>query len=156
VLSSVISISSCGWQLRGYEPNVPYNKSNLTHIKISSNTRDNAFFRRFAASLKRNNIQESSDASHTLEIFKELIDRKPLAYDRIGTPSQYKLSVSIEYRFSNDGEILQPLTKVVSRRNYDFDANLIIAKDKEQEALIKEMRDELSQRVIDSINSKHL
>ena len=150
----LLGLSSCGWQLRGYDPEKPFVESNLDSVNVSSTSRDNAFFRRFYATLKRNHIQEDNASEFSLEIFEEEIDRKPLAYNRIGTPSQYKLTLSISYRFSRSGEELLPLTQVISRRNYDFDPNLIIAKDKEQEALIKEMRDELSQKIIDSVNNR--
>lgn len=150
----LLSLAGCGWQLRDYEPSASYSESKIAELRISSSSRDNAFFRRFYAALKRNNILEENNSDYVLEIFREDIDRKPLAYNRIGTPSQYKLTLSIEYRFSYQSKVLQETTKIVSRRNYDFDPNLIIAKDKEQEALITEMRDEISQRIINSINSK--
>lgn len=150
----LLTLGACGWQLRGYEPGVAYSESSFNQLKITTTSRDNAFFRRFNAALKRNNIEINDDASSVLELFKEQIDRKPLAYNRIGTPSQYKLSLSIEYQFKNNDEVLIARTRINSRRNYDFDENLIIAKDREQEALIREMRDELSQRIIRMIRSK--
>jgi LPS-assembly lipoprotein len=147
-------LSSCGWQLRGYEPGKSYAASDINELKIVSASRNNAFFRRLGSALKRNKIEDVPSSEYVLEIVRETIDRKPLTYNRIGTPSQYKIAVSIDYQFSHKDKTVLPLQKITSRRNYDFDPNLIIAKDKEQEALIQEMRDELSQRIIDSINSR--
>jgi len=145
-------ICACGWQLRGYEPGESFNQSNIRELRIFSLNRDNAFFRRLSSTLKRNDITERSDAEFAVEIFGETIDRKPLAYNRIGTPSQYKMTVSIDYRVLKANGVVIPKTTLTSRRNYDFDPNLIIAKDKEQEELVFEMRGELSQRIIDSLN----
>jgi len=120
---------------------------------LSLSARDNALFKRISSALKRNNITENDDAEYAVEIFGETISRKPLAFNRIGTPSQYKISITIDYRILKNNIEVLPATSLVSRRNYDFDPNLIIAKDKEQEELVFEIRNELSQRLIDSVNN---
>lgn len=146
--------SACGWQLRGSQnPNSgdPLAASRIEALRIISTERNNAFFRSFKALLTQNAISIRDDAELLLQISPETLERTPLTYSKIGVPAQYKLQLEIEYQVSNKNDVMVPQTRIIARRSYDFDPDLIIEKDREEQELLKEMRLELSQRMLTSI-----
>ncbi len=151
-LTLAFVISACGWQLRGYEPE----KSGLTftrfsELRVLSDDRYNAFYSALKTALTRNNIRENAQSDIVLQLSPEVFDRKPLAYGSTGVPAQYELTLSVEFQISRAGELLVPQRRLISRRNYDFDPDLVIEKDREQEELLQEMRSEMADRIIDAI-----
>lgn len=148
---------SCGWQLRGHDGLNPLASNKLAtfaELKVVSENRNNAFFRSFQNVLLSNSIKLDANAVLRLDLSGEDLRRQPLTYSRSGVPAQYQLTLSVVYFASRAGEILVEEREITSRRNYDFDPNLIIAKDREEQELLDEMRQELSQRIINSIQQK--
>lgn len=146
---SLAAVSSCGWQLRGtVSGGIALSKSGVTEINVISNKRSNEFFRKLLEALTRRNIMESNDAELMLQLSPESLERRPLTYSRSGVPAQYQLELRVQYQVSRQNEVILPQREIVTRRNYDFDATLIIEKDREQEELLDEMRAELVEIIL--------
>lgn len=151
---AITLLSSCGWQLRGHYPANSERGQTLSQLKtlrVVSEDRNNAFFRSFHDTLKTQSIELSNDADIRVEIRPESLRRQPLTYGRTGVPAQYQLTLSIEYFSARADNVIVEQRNIISRRDYDFDPNLIIAKDREEQELLTEMRRELSERIIVSI-----
>lgn len=147
-------VSSCGWQLRGHHPTVKSDKHTqvkLQALNVVSENRNNAFFRRFRDTLKSQEIQLDSNAPVRVEFRPESLRRQPLTYARTGVPAQYQLTLTLEYFAARGQKVIVEQRRIISRRDYDFDPNLIIAKDREEQELLSEMRRELAERIIASV-----
>ena len=152
--ASVLTCLGCGWQLRGYDQLNPLAQSTLPELEslnVISENRNNAFFRSFQRALLRQGIKLDDDSAVQVEMSPETIRRQPLTYNRSGVPSQYQLTMSLAYFAYKNEIVLIEQREIVSRRNYDFDPNLIIAKDREEQVLLDEMRQELSNKIVSSI-----
>jgi len=157
VLSSIL-IQGCGWQLRGTDNlatstlDVSAGLSNKEKKRISVNpiyaTGQRDFRQIFNRLLTSNEIQTSYEARISLAFEKENISRRAQAYGSTGIPAQYLLTMSMSFRLTDNKNPTNNIErKVVARRDYDFDAELVGAKDREQQALLNEMREELAQQV---------
>lgn len=99
------------------------------------------------------NKQNFSDNGRSwLIIEKEKLEKRPLTVTETGIAAQYQLILTITFSQKNsNGDIVLEPQQIVSWRSYDFDAKLIVAKAQEEEALIVEMREELSRRMLSLI-----
>ncbi len=148
--AALMLLSACGWQLRGGVPESTYT-GGLTALNVVTENRSNPFFRAFSGALTRYAIEDRDDAELTLQLSRERQERQPLTYGSTGVPAQYQLILEVQYQVSRDGELLIPQRRINTRRTYDFDPDLIIAKDREQEELLAEMREELADRIFAAI-----
>lgn len=145
-------LSSCGWQLRGGGFQKLDGDKRIGTLKLSSENRSSEFYQAFQKILARQHIEESAESELLLSYSEEKFSRQPLAYGSTGIPIQYQLNMSIEFSVAKrNGEWLLSPRSISARRNYDFDAELIIAKDREEQALLREMREELATQLIRSI-----
>ena len=155
-IAAVLFIGGCGWQLQGHQSNIggaPYVAAKtLDALEITSSGRNSETLRSIKKSFTNNGITTDQPATIKLVLGRESLRRQPLTYSRSGIPAQYQLTVSLEYYVSRENDVLIEQRTIVARRNYDFDPNLIIAKDREEESLLEEMRQELSNRMMIAIN----
>ncbi len=102
--------------------------------------------------LRSKKVNLSNDAPVVLVLETERLDKRPLAVTETGVTAQYQLTLIVRYRYKTKmGEELLPSRRITSWRSYDFDANLIVAKTQEEQALVEEMREELAYRILDSL-----
>lgn len=99
-------------------------------------------------------ISVDSTAELSLTLGRETLRRQPLTYNRSGVPAQYQLTLSFEYFVTKNNAVLIEQESITARRNYDFDPNLIIAKDREEQELLEEMQRELSSRILSNIRRR--
>jgi LPS-assembly lipoprotein len=145
-------LMSCGWQLRGGGLQALDDDKKIGTLKLLSENRSSEFYQAFQKILARQHIEENSESELLLSYSSENLSRQPLAYGSTGIPIQYQLNMSIEFSVAKrNGEWLLSPRRISARRNYDFDAELIIAKDREEQALLREMREELATQLIRSI-----
>jgi len=148
------AVSACGWQLRGIQ-----SSSSAGHIPdtlgLQVLTHNSKIAQQIQKSLRGENVVISSDAPLTLVLDDEILDKRPLSVTDTGVTAQYQLTLTVRYHFqkrSADNKV-EPLPRrsVTGWRSYDFDAKLIVAKTQEEESLLKEMREELAQRILSDI-----
>lgn len=154
----LVTLSSCGWQLRGTD-NLSASSMDLsTGLSINEKrqiavnpvyTQSQREFRKiFNRLLSSNEIEDSEDANISLAFDKEKVSRRAQAYGSTGIPAQYLLTMTLGFSLidkSNAENTIQ--REVITRRAYDFDAELVGAKDREQQSLLNDMREDLAQQV---------
>ncbi len=150
---SLISLSACGWQLRGYQQFKAGNIENIGSVNLRS-TADN---RLFQSTLKRQmgdlGIALNNDADITLAVNNEHTERRPLSYSSTGIPVQYQLIMTVGYAHARAPEKIMIERQITARRQYDFDTALVVAKKEEERSLLQEMREELATRIISSLST---
>ncbi len=158
-LGTLLSLlAGCGWQLRGFSHNtVP------DTLYLSSATRMDAFSVAVRDAMRQRAIDQSKQAPWQLALGQEQLDQRVVAVTRIGSPSQYELTLSVSFRYTpnrpadadadaGDDEAARVyLTKTLTAsRVYDFDPASTVAKSEEEAMLLAEMRRELAHRVLES------
>jgi len=152
-------LQSCGWQLRGSEsltyrapePSSAPNSAKEKAIDVNPiYAQDQRDFRQiFNRLLSSNEIKTSYDAKIVLAFEQEKISRRAQAYGSTGIPAQFLLTMSIDFTLTDKENRENTVErKVIARRDYDFDAELVGAKDREQQDLLNEMREELARKVL--------
>ncbi len=144
-------IASCGWQLQGYEKFKASGPQAIESIDLIT-TADN---RLFQATLKQQledlSIRIDKQSDLNLTVHGENTEKRPLSYGSTGIPVQYQLIMTIRFAYSKDKTVAPTERSLVARRQYDFDTELLIAKYEEERNLLQEMRIELVNRILASI-----
>jgi len=142
----------CGWQLRGTQPGAASGRAALpTELHILQLERSSRMTKSLHKVLRQKNIALSPEASTVLVIERENFDKRPLAVNESGVAAQYQLTLTVRYHYQLQDGITTDSRSVRSWRSYDFDAQLIVAKQQEEQALIDEMEEELAYRILDGL-----
>lgn len=147
----VLSQIACGWQMRGweqYQANKGQDIEGLDAIHIVYNSSDKKLYHSLQRIMRTQRIKEDKTSDLRLSIGNISMDRQPLTYSGASTPAQYELVIALNFEATKSGNQIITQRPLVSRRNYDFDPNLIIAKDQEEQQLLEEMRQELALQML--------
>lgn len=158
IFLSASSLFSCGWQLRGNHSSgdFEFERVALQFQKKSSELRP--YLRQHLQKNKIAIVDKINDSSAEIElvIHSEKLTRRPLAMNETGVTIQYQLILRVEYSYlpiiQGEKQFL-PKRTFFSQRNYDFDPEQISAEEKEQQALLSEMRQELAARILSAMPS---
>lgn len=149
ILAAAVLLSACGFQLRGSN-----NQAGLPFKTI---------FLGFPASsllgteLKRN-IRASGDtaiavdpktAQVILEVLSETREKQVLSLNSQGRVREYTLFYKLRFRVkdSKEAELLVP-TEIVLKRDISFNEAQVLAKEKEEELLYRDMQSDLVQQIL--------
>ena len=148
-----LSVSSCGWQLRGSNilGETDFTEDETARFAINPiYAQDQRDFKKiFNRLLSSNQIQSSSEADITVVFEKEKTSRRAQAYGSTGIPIQLLLTMTVDFEINNKLDQNKNIQRsVISRRDYDFDAELVGPKDQEQVELLKEMQEELAHQIL--------
>ncbi|WP_158224733.1 LPS assembly lipoprotein LptE [Agaribacterium haliotis] len=154
-MALALLLSSCGWQVRGAAPGTGVFAASalpeLDALELSSDSRNSAFYRSFLTTMTQRGIRLGSDSGLYVQLGRERLDRKPLSYASSGAAAQYQITMRMQYQVNQNATTLIEQREITARRNYDFDPEQIIAKDREQQELITEMRQQLVEQILSSI-----
>ena len=144
------SISACGFHLRGQIP-VP-DSLNVIAVK----TTDRNLQRSLVEALSSNGatvVQDSSQAKALLDLHKVEFDRQVLTIDDRGKVTGYRLIYRVAFRVTTaTGESLRTST-AISRRDFNFDPDLVLQKEIEENALREDMLIELTQTIMRQLST---
>lgn len=140
----ILACLGCGWQLRGmgsYQgPRVMELAPEHAYAPLTLAIKEN---------MNRSRIEDRSGASLILYLGKENLQKRVVAVTSIGSPAQYELSLSAEFRYHTRGDTTVVTPQELSvERVFDFDPSSTSAKSEEEDALVEEMRRELAQRIL--------
>lgn len=147
ILISVITLSSssCGWQLRGWQSTAP----DFHEIAVVANDRYSPLTLALLDTLQQRGVSDDKAADLKLQLGKEYLSKRTVAVTSIGSPSQYEMSLSVNYRFYRAEETPQSTpSTAMATRVFDFDPSNTVAKTEEENTLLTEMRRELVQRIL--------
>lgn len=145
LIIGLLCISACGWHLRGSHSAQAPSELNLVSADPYA-----ALALAFRENMQQQGISNNNVAPLQLKIGSEQLSKRTVAVTNIGSPSQYELSLSVEYQYyllTESESVTLPRTISV-QRVFDYDPNNTVAKNEEENTLIEEMRRELARRII--------
>lgn len=150
---AALCLNGCGWQVRGSQQALSETPLSESGLSIQFLQRNPALTQVVHNTARSNHIEISSKAHTKLIIERERLEKQPLALTETGVAAQYQLILTLYFHVKNSETTLVPPTQISSWRSYDFDAKQIAAKSQEEQALLKEMRQELVNRMLLTIGS---
>ena len=138
-------LSSCGFHLKKAS-SIP---DDLKILTLKGDDEKSALFENLTYELKASNVQLNTTAINAaqLYLYNERIERQTLSLFKNGQVAEYELAYSVSYVVKRPGE------KAIEKnfelyRNYQDDPDHAIAKAKELDLLISEIRQQASRRIV--------
>jgi len=94
------------------------------------------------------------DADLVVNLLAERLDRQSVSVTEQGRAAEYELTLDVQYQISRrSAGLLAAPSWIHSRRHYRFDRFNIIGSSEEQALLEQEMRNDIAQQIIRSLNA---
>lgn len=149
MVAMAMMLSACGFQLRGSnsQDNLPFRTIYLAISDTSS--LGNELKRYIRASGETAVVTEPQTAQAIVELLSETREKIILSLNTQGRVREYSLLYRVRLRVKDnqDNELLAP-TEIVLKRNISFNEEQIIAKEKEEELLYRDMQSDLVQQIL--------
>ena len=162
ILFSVL-MASCGFHLRGNQDL----SAVLPEIQIQGTSIHSDLGRELNAALTNAKVSVVDESETLLSITRDSFSKRILSLDSTGQANQYELSYQLSFslikKIKGDNEKqsivdIIPLQIITEKREYLFDANLVLAKADEESRLNNDMRQaamlQLIRRLTFSLKSK--
>lgn len=147
-VATAVMLSACGFQLRGA------NQASLPFSTIHIGLPDTSSFgtelrRRIRAREGTTVVTDPNTAQARLEVLSESREKQILSLNSQGRVREYVLFYKLRFRVTNTAgkEWLAP-TEIVLKRDISFNESQVIAKEREEEMLYREMQTDLAQQVL--------
>jgi LPS-assembly lipoprotein len=142
----IVSVGACGWHLRG---SVDLSFDTI-YIDGSANSEVG---KRIEERLKRkktvNVVSDPRDAGISLKILNENLEKKHSIISSAGKVSEYELILRLDYEISKFGMDADTFVdKLVIRRLMTYSDDNLVAKNSEEDSLIKDMYSEASRTLL--------
>jgi LPS-assembly lipoprotein len=157
-LAISLLLTSCGFTLRG-DYSLP---AGIQQLQLLSTQKNAALQRTLANQLKGYNIQVLNSSVNTAEVQDTLdavvyiqsdqLDRRLLSLFPTGQVAEYELVYTINYQIQFPGEDPTPMEFDVTRE-YQDDPDAVLAKSRELDLILSEMRQQAASRIIRQIAS---
>ncbi|WP_394203163.1 LPS-assembly lipoprotein LptE [Marinagarivorans algicola] len=146
VITVLLSTAACGWQLRGF------NQGKLpAQLALKIDDPYAPLARQLQQTLVRRGVTVNPSAAVQLWLDKEVLSKRTVAVTSIGASAQYELQLKVAFSFSRQSDTqnaqLTPNT-LITQRVFDFAPGSNLAKTEEEQTLLKEMRQELINRIL--------
>ncbi len=144
VIVVATALSSCGFQLRDHYQLPPAMQSVV--IKAPA-------FSEFAKVVEQRFVLAGAtlDAPQSdalvIELLNEKLDRRTLSLSQSGQVAEYEMIYTVTYQLVRFGEPL-PVQQLEVYRDYQDDPNFALAKTREREVLVSEMREEAARQLL--------
>lgn len=149
-IAAALLLGACGFQLRGTGSFAV--SPALSPLNVVAGNVDNALvteLRQVLAAQPGLQLSEQGAAA-TLNLKQERIDSR-VASVRTATAkaAEYQLRYALEFEvLGRDGAVWAPVQTVRFNRDYTFDPNRVIAKEHEQQELLRELRRDAVQHIV--------
>lgn len=147
---ALLLLNGCGFKLRGDQPLPP----GIEQLRFVDSKNHAPLQRELVKRLKVYNITvvDSSDLSNPLQtldvnVLPDSLDRRLLSTFSTGQVAEYELTLTVHYRIAFPSEDTQTIEFDVTRE-YQDDPDAILAKSRELELVLREMRQQASDRMI--------
>ena len=151
ILALVIMTSAgCGFKLqRSYQ--IP---EQLNQLSLSSSDEYSELTRLVRERLRLNNVKivDAANDVPVLRLITDSLERSTLSLYPTGNVAEYELIYFVEFAVALPGKEAQPF-KIEIRRDYLDDPRTALAKSREMELLVKEMRIQAADRILQSLAS---
>ncbi|SDB27724.1 LPS-assembly lipoprotein [Pseudidiomarina indica] len=138
------AVSSCGFQLRDHYQLPPAMES--VAIKAPA-------FSEFAKVVEQRftlagvNLANLDTETLVIELLNEQLDRRTLSLSQSGQVAEYEMIYTVTYQLLKQGEA-SAVQKLEVYRDYQDDPNFALAKTREREVLVQEMRQEAAHQLL--------
>ena len=151
-----ILITSCGFHLRGSQD---FSKI-LPEVNVSGVNKYNDLGRDLLRSLASANVNVFDESIFILNITKDVFSKRVLSVDSAGQANQYELRYDVNFTLvqtvNSEKEqkiiYLIPAQSITEKREYLFDANLILATQDEENRLKEDMRQSVILQLMRRLN----
>ncbi|HEY8607497.1 MAG TPA: LPS assembly lipoprotein LptE [Noviherbaspirillum sp.] len=145
---SALTLSACGFQLRGTGGRgvLPFKS---VHLGAGTTGSLGVELRRY---IRANDVELAPDpksAEVTLEILSERRDRATLSLNSQGRVRDYSIYYTVRFRMidAKGAEVLAPADMTL-KRDITFNESQVIAKEKEEEMLYRDMQSDVVQQIL--------
>jgi LPS-assembly lipoprotein len=141
-LAALAALSACGFRLAGSDtlPGI------LARPYLSLKDPYTDFSREFEHQLKSSGAAPQlvrANATATIEVTKDLVERRTLSVSALNIPTEYELTYTVTFAVQGpDKELLAPQTISLSK-DYSFEENVLLAKEHEADILRQQMARDL-------------
>lgn len=144
-LLTTVSLAGCGFQLRGsYQLPPQLQQASITAPQFS----EVAEQVRERFTLAGVEVLETSSAEHTqVEILRDSLTRRTLSLSASGQVAEYELIYTVDYQLRAPQQAARAF-QVEVFRDYQDDPNFALAKTREREVLVAEMREQAAQQLL--------
>lgn len=149
----VLTLSACGWHLRG--STAGDDKLAMTSpVDVVIVTQDDHSplintLRQSLRSYKINELSAANATSLTLNMSREVLDKRTAGVGSDALTSAYEIILRVEYSISNASGVITPLdTSARATRTYNYNVNNANGAAQEEELVLREMRRELANTVL--------
>jgi LPS-assembly lipoprotein len=149
--SALLILTACGFQLRG-SYDLP---DSLQTLYVAQSKQFNPLIRTVKIRLKQNNVNVVETYSETISallIQPEKFQRQTLSLLPNGQIAEYKLVYQVEFVLQQPGKNDQKFRFELTREFQD-DPNNALAKERERELILSELRVMASDRILSQLNS---
>ena len=146
----IMTSAGCGFKLqRSYQ--IP---EQLNQLSLSSSDEYSELTRLVRERLRLNNVKivDAANDVPVLRLITDSLERSTLSLYPTGNVAEYELIYFVEFAVSLPGKEAQPF-KIEIRRDYLDDPRTALAKSREMELLVKEMRIQAADRILQSMAS---
>jgi LPS-assembly lipoprotein len=148
-VAAAVALSACGFQLRGSgsRVNLPFKTLHLGFPDTSS--LGNELKRNIRSGSGTTLVVDPKAAEASVELLSEAREKLTLTLNTQGRIREYSLlyKVSFQVRNNQGKELLAP-TEVVLKRDISFNESQVMAKEKEEELLYRDMQSDLVKQIL--------
>lgn len=149
-------IVSCGFHLRGNQDL----SSVLPEVQVQGVNKHSELGRELIQALTTAKVNVSDESDTILNVTNNTISKRVLSLDSAGRANQYELSYQLSFslvKMTNDNSKqatvdLIPAQSITEKREYLFDANLVLAKTDEENRLNNDMRQAVILQLLRRLN----
>jgi len=148
-VTTALMLSACGFQLRGSngQGNLPFK---TVHIGTPETSPLGIELRRYIrASGDTTVVPDPKKAQASIEVLNEAREKATLTLNTQGRVREYSLYYRVRFRVidGKGAELLVP-TELVLKRDISFNESQVIAKEKEEEMLYRDMQSDVVQQIL--------
>ncbi|OWW20109.1 LPS assembly lipoprotein LptE [Noviherbaspirillum denitrificans] len=153
-LSTALLLGACGFQLRGAngQGGLPFK---TVYIGTAETSPLGIELRRYIrASGDTAVVNDKKLAQATIEVLNEAREKATLTLNTQGRIREYSLYYRVKFRVIDEksAELLAP-TELVLKRDISFNESQVIAKEKEEEMLYRDMQSDVVQQILRRISA---
>ena len=148
LVASLSLLAACGFQLRGsgQQARLPFQS---VYLGVGENSSLGTELKRYLRASDVVVASDKTDADASIEVINEARQKNILSLNSQGRVREYALVYRLTFQVRNKaGAILLAPTEIVLKRDISFNEAQVIAKEKEEELLYRDMQSDLVQQIL--------
>jgi LPS-assembly lipoprotein len=144
----VAMLSACGFQLRGADGKgaIPFK---TIYLGVAETSPLGIELRRNIRARDTKIVSDQKSADATVQVLGETRDKSILTLNTQGRIREYSLVYRLRFRVTDhDGKELIPPTDIALKRDISFNESQVIAKEKEEDLLYRDMQSDAVQQIL--------